>query len=906
MEAVGLGEGQATLDARLRREAPGVDPAAMERARARAELALFGVAPPPRIQRYEILEPIGGGGMGSVYRAYDPQLDRCVALKVLHPRHCHGATSRARPTQEAKALALLDHQNVVKVHDVLVHQGQLAIVMELAEGETLAAWQQREPRTWREIVRAYLQAGDGLAAAHALGLVHRDFKPSNAVLGADGRVRVLDFGLARFADASDPRSPAAAARDPQLTGTGAVVGTLRYAAPEQLAGSPVSAAADQFGFCVALHGALEGVAPFEGTTAPTLLASIRSGARCYGPDRAVPRWLRRVIARGLSAAPSDRFPSMGALLVELRRPRGWPRWRAPMVAAVATASIVALTWKLGASAAPEPCDGGASEVAEVWGPPQRARIERALAAVETPYARSVWPRARAALDRYAAAWRDTHVAACRQHRAGASSSRMLDRQMTCLEQRLGDLSASIGVLGRAERSSASQVMDVVARMPEAEACSDPGDIDPPAPVLAEVVRGVRAQISQAEALARDGQIGEARAAAAAARARAIATPYPPVEVEAALAEGRIALFWGRDLRGAVAPLARAKRLAFERGMYAAAVEAAARLLYAEHMDDPVAARLEQAISDLVPLSASLRGGHFVRALLLNNIGTAYMALERRADAKLYFQQALVARGSRGARELELTAIDRGLAIATADDEARDRLLAEVWDRLRTALGDDHPAALDALYTHAGYTLDPAVALARLSRVAEAYAQHHRAALPKPVAASARQRAVLAAELGDPRAAALYGLAIEAAASSSDPDVRQWHHLNQGELALLSRDPERAIRELAAVRDRWRTSKHWWQRAQALRAEVGLGRAEVLRGRDDAAARYFEAAIADYAPILAHTYLVYYRRDLARAQSELAAILRRSKRDLARATRLARGAAGLDRAAPPQAHAGRLE
>jgi serine/threonine protein kinase len=259
----------------LRGARPRVDRLDMAQARARAEQALFGSASPAKLGRYVLFGKSGDGGMGVVYAAYDPELHRKVALKVLHPRQQHDR-AHERLIAEARALAKLDHPNVVKVHDVITHDDQVVLVMEWVEGDTLATWERAEPRSWRDVLPVYIQAAHGLAAAHGVGVIHRDFKPANAILGTDGRVRVLDFGLARPADTSPAttRPPAAATTlangsvdetwPTDLTATGAMVGTLAYAPPEQLQGTAVTPASDQFSFAVSLHRALEGVAPFSG------------------------------------------------------------------------------------------------------------------------------------------------------------------------------------------------------------------------------------------------------------------------------------------------------------------------------------------------------------------------------------------------------------------------------------------------------------------------------------------------------------------------------------------------------------------------------------------------------------------------------------------------------------------
>ncbi|MCA9680173.1 MAG: serine/threonine protein kinase, partial [Myxococcales bacterium] len=207
------------------------DPLDRSVARARAEEALFGSATPVTLDRYRIIERVGNGGMGVVWSAWDPDLGRPVALKLAAEGD---QDTRARAREEGRALAQLSHPNVVPIYDVVDHDAGVLLVMELVRGETLRQVAARRPRTM-ELVRAYRQAALGLAAAHRAGLVHRDFKPDNAILGADGRVRVLDFGLAH-PDGDEP---------------GAIAGTPRYMAPEQHEGVALTAAADQYAFCVA-------------------------------------------------------------------------------------------------------------------------------------------------------------------------------------------------------------------------------------------------------------------------------------------------------------------------------------------------------------------------------------------------------------------------------------------------------------------------------------------------------------------------------------------------------------------------------------------------------------------------------------------------------------------------------
>ena len=294
-----------------------------------------------KIGRYAVLERIGAGGMGAVYAAYDDQLDRKVAVKVLHSTTAAHKRAR-RLKREARALARLSHPNVVVVHEVGEWQGQVYVVMELAQGPTLATWQRDGERDWSEILKMYLQAGRGLVAAHEAGLVHRDFKPSNALIGEDNRVRVADFGLVRASEgglldshneSEQPRprpggSETPGGRDILITATGSVLGTPAYMAPEQHTGKRADARADQFSFCVALYEALYGKRPFISPN-PVVVARGLAPRATNAAQRQgrVPARVLEVLRRGLAARPSERWPSMKELLNELSRV-AWPARRA--------------------------------------------------------------------------------------------------------------------------------------------------------------------------------------------------------------------------------------------------------------------------------------------------------------------------------------------------------------------------------------------------------------------------------------------------------------------------------------------------------------------------------------------------------------------------------------------------
>ena len=298
-----------------------------------------------RVGRYLVLSALGAGGMGVVFAAYDPQLDRKVALKLLRAGITYNTKdARTRLRREAQAIAQLSHPNVVAVYDVgTTDEGDLYIAMEFVEGDTLTSWLKKYPRTWREIVDVFVQAARGLLAAHSVGLLHRDFKPDNVLVGGDGRVRVTDFGLARslITPEDAARAPAARHAGPsalnvELTATGTVLGTPRYMPPEQLTGPDIDARADQFSFCVALYEALYGAHPLTGATSVSML---EKHDKAHPPPEGtkVPSPVARAVMTGLERERSKRFPTMGALISALVPP---PK-RAPMrYAALALAALV--------------------------------------------------------------------------------------------------------------------------------------------------------------------------------------------------------------------------------------------------------------------------------------------------------------------------------------------------------------------------------------------------------------------------------------------------------------------------------------------------------------------------------------------------------------------------------------
>ncbi|MFP2910350.1 serine/threonine-protein kinase [Pyxidicoccus sp. 3LFB2] len=344
------------------------------------------------LSRYVVLERIGAGAMGVVYAAYDPQLDRQVALKVLRPEGRQEQELRLRLVLEAQSLARLSHANVVSVFDVGTHDDCVFLAMELVDGVTLAEWLS-VPRSWQGVLRVFTEAGRGLLAAHAAGLVHRDFKPANVLVGKDGRARVMDFGMARPLNRGQaaPKSEvpgAAVSTASPLTRTGVLQGTPAYMAPELLDGRKADALSDQFSFCVALHEALYGVRPFEGSSLEEVAgAALEERIRPAPHGTKVPAWVRRVTLRGLKPRPQERYPSMEPLLAALAPPprRAWARMAALAGAAcvLGAVGVWALAQRTGAR-----WRAGGGEAWRRVGP----RAARAGARPSSPRARLVPPR----------------------------------------------------------------------------------------------------------------------------------------------------------------------------------------------------------------------------------------------------------------------------------------------------------------------------------------------------------------------------------------------------------------------------------------------------------------------------------------------------------------------------------
>ncbi len=312
-----------------------------------------------KIGRFVVVAELGSGGMGVVYAAHDRELDRQVALKVMRGA-AEEDEDRIRMLREGQAMARVTHPNVITVYEVGSEGSTVFLAQELLDGGTLGQWLEK-PHSQDEIIAKFIAAGRGLAAAHAVGLVHRDFKPDNVLLGKDGRVRVSDFGLARAVGYQDalagptdrgggpPRTDINVTRSPmlnQLTRTGAVMGTPMFMAPEQHRGERADARSDQFSFCVALYHALYGDWPYAGKTSVALADAVINGEMQKPPVGAnVPKRLRKILLRGLATNAAERYPSMDALLADLAAP---PKGSGKLIAIGIAGTVLVFGAALGA------------------------------------------------------------------------------------------------------------------------------------------------------------------------------------------------------------------------------------------------------------------------------------------------------------------------------------------------------------------------------------------------------------------------------------------------------------------------------------------------------------------------------------------------------------------------------
>ena len=499
------------------------------------------------VGRYLLLERLGAGGMGVVFSAYDPELDRKVAVKLLRLGTARTREGQARLLREAQAMARLQHPNVLAVFDAGTFGEEVFLAMELVEGSTLTQWLKAGRRSWRQVLERFLDAGRGLAAAHAAGLVHRDFKPDNVLLRKDGRVCVTDFGLARELGASElaalPATGLVVMKESgQLTRTGTLLGTPAYMAPEQVLGGQVDARTDQYSFCVALYEALHGERPFAGDTWEALRESIlHQPVRAAPRGVSVPRWLRAVVLRGLSREPSQRFASMEALLTELGRgPLAVRRRRMAVAALVLLTGAGAMLYRDDHQRRAR-CQGADARFTGIWDAGRKQRIAQVFLATQQPYTQDAWAMVERTLDGYTARWGREWTQACEatwvERRQPEEVLRQRDQ---CLDWRRDKVRALTDLLVQASASEVREAASLMGTLPDLTACTAQGVKRAEAPVMPQALaspeqEGLRTRLARIEVLQAARREREALEQARAVHARARELGARPLEAEA--------LFW---------------------------------------------------------------------------------------------------------------------------------------------------------------------------------------------------------------------------------------------------------------------------------------------------------------------------------------------------------------------------
>jgi eukaryotic-like serine/threonine-protein kinase len=495
-----------------------------------------------RVGRYVILYRLGAGGMGTVYAAYDTDLDRKVALKFLHLEgHASDAVEiHTRLLREAQAAARLSHPNVVPVFDRGSWEGRFFLAMEMVEGGTLTTWLAPRDRTWREVLLVFIEVGRGLAAAHAAGLVHGDFKPDNVLIGRDGRPRIADFGLATVA----PRGRGDEEIDESAKVSsipGGAGGTPEYMAPEQLAGAAADERSDQFAFCVALHEALFGARLSPEIDRPDKVRRERTSR--------APAEVRRAVSRGLSPQPSQRFASMASLLGELERGlrrRHWGRWLAVAVVGILFAAVGI---RLGQQRRQQ-CEPASVLADRLVGRQDLEAIDSAFAKSGTAGAASAARYVAKQLSAYAQAWANQSHQACTATWVNHSQSEeVLYLRMHCLASRANEARGLIQALSRAEASEVHHALEAVDGLTRLDACADVDALKAPVrmspdPATRQKIANAEAEVTKVYTLGHMGKFPEGLSQAKVALEAAREASYPPLTAKAWLALSKM-----EDTRG---------------------------------------------------------------------------------------------------------------------------------------------------------------------------------------------------------------------------------------------------------------------------------------------------------------------------------------------------------------------
>jgi serine/threonine-protein kinase len=654
------------------------------------------------VGRYVVLEEIGRGGMGRVLRAYDPKLQREVALKEVR-RSLLGSDGTIRLVAEARAMAKLSHTNVVSVFDVVefgdeatetTDRRRLVLVLELVVGTTLRGWLKEQERPWREIVARYVEAGHGLAAAHDAGLLHRDFKPANVLISDQGQIKVTDFGLAKGVDTTHGISASGlSSRDSgdAITEVGVVMGTPRYMAPEQHAGRALSPATDQYAFCLALWESLHDAPPFSGKD----LAKQKTSGPPRWCNEVVPRRLAQAIERGLNPDPDQRWPNMQALLAALSVDADAQRHRSRVaVAALLGVTVATVGYASWAGSHSDQCSGAAEQLEGTWDPQRRRQVEAAMLTTDAAFARGVWERTEEALDDYTQRWIQTHTDACEATAVrGEQSEAVMDLRMGCLYHARMELDAVVGVLSTADADVIQNAHRLVGDLRDLELCDDidalQADVKPPPAELREVVDDAYGLLSQADAERVAGRYEASQSRIDAAVLALAEVEYDPVQAELAMQQGLTAYALG-DLEASAGALERAVRLGTQARHWKLVNNGLTSLVSVVGFEQR---RMDEALRYL-PMAEGLATDPDARASLLNEVGRLRQAQGKFAESEAELRRALaLRREALGPDHPHSAMIRSNIATALAaqgklaEAEAECRHVIEMQQK---DLGPDHP------------------------------------------------------------------------------------------------------------------------------------------------------------------------------------------------------------------------
>ncbi len=793
----------------------------VERARTAIEARLLGGGPvqPIRIGRFVVLERLGAGGMGVVYAAFDPELDRKVAIKLL-ARARGTADEQARLVREARAMAKLAHPHVVHVYEVGEHAGQLFVAMELVAGPTLRAWW-ATPRTWRELLAACIAAGRGLAAAHAAGIVHRDFKPDNVIVGDDGRVRVLDFGLARPIHApthDDAANVVSLASPITTTLTTPRAGTPAYMAPEQLRGERADAASDQFAFCATLWEGLSGALPFpERRNGASYGGHVEAAPERPPADR-MPRWIERVLRRGLSER--DRFASLDRLLAALERDpaKVWAK-RVGIAAAVAGMGIAfAMGGTLAPSTVPDACGGGRELLEQTWPTADREAAFAHVATLGAGFGAEVAPRASASVEGWMDRWATAHRAACEAQREGEQSSASGERRMACLDRGRAALRAMAGVMPTLAPEGVVPLQLLVAGLPDPDRCAAvhvneiAGDAPPEADVIAQGITMLAVERSASAGVDRTAELADI-----VARARALG--HGPVLAEALLMQG-VVFIDANDGVAAARALREAVDVAIASGADELAVEAWGQLEWITARGEAVLRERPLDGRSIILQLAERRPFSASTMSLYNNLAATEPYASDPKEWRRMLERALtIARhiGPSAART-EATVLS-ALAFGEPDPERRAQLNAEAVGLWTVIAGPLHPRSLTARTTQAVGIADLDVAARELEQICTDYRRYHPRALAERADCEETTAAIheLRGDVEAANEATRRWVAVGYPESASF--AAGMAELRYGDAAMATKLLEAELAKRTSTQKRT-----WWEEMFVAEAELALGRA----------------------------------------------------------------------------------